>query len=108
MKDPSLATQSFRTTILVGKEKNVTGIELPDDVITALGAGKRPRLHITINGYTFTSTVGSMGGRSMISLSAVHRQAAGVAGADAVEVQVTLAPDPPTVTVPEDLLAALG
>lgn len=103
-----MSSQSFRTTVLAGKEKNVTGIELPADVLTALGGGKRPRLRITLGDYSFVSTVGSMGGKAMISLSAAHRAAAGVAGGDVVVVGVELAPEPPAIAVPDDLKAALA
>jgi hypothetical protein len=103
-----MPAQSFKTTILTGKEKNVTGIEVPADVVASFGAGQRPRLQITVNGYSFASTVGKMGGKFMMSLSATHRAAAGVAGGDAVEVYVDLAPEPPKVTVPDDLSVALA
>jgi hypothetical protein len=101
-----MTAQSFRTTILAGKEKNVTGIELPADILAALGGGKRPRLKITLGDYSFVSSVGGMGGKAMISLSAAHRTAAGLTGGDRVEVRVELAPDPPAIDVPDDRAAA--
>ncbi|HEV3495722.1 MAG TPA: YdeI/OmpD-associated family protein [Actinomycetes bacterium] len=96
----------FRTTI-VQTGKTTTGIEVPDEVMDALGSGKRPAVKVTVNGYSYRSTVASMGGRSMVSLSAEHRAGAGVAGGD--EVEVDLEPDtaPREVTVPDDLAAAL-
>ena len=96
----------FRTTI-VQTGKTTTGIEVPDEVMEALGSGKRPAVRVTVNGYSYRSTVASMGGRSMVSLSAEHRAGAGVAGGD--EVEVDLEPDtaPREVTVPNDLAAAL-
>jgi len=42
--------------------KTATGITVPDGVIEALGAGKRPSVLVTINGATFATTIGSMGG----------------------------------------------
>src|ERR1700730_6791513 len=50
--------------------KTATGIEVPADVLVALGPGKRPRVRVTMNGYEYPSTVGSMGGRSLIPVSA--------------------------------------
>ncbi len=41
----------FRTTIQQSG-KSATGIRVPDDVIAALDAGKRPAVRVTINGYT--------------------------------------------------------
>jgi len=51
----------FHTTILQG-DKTATGIQIPDEVVEALGAGKRPPISVTIKGYTYRSTVAVMGG----------------------------------------------
>jgi hypothetical protein len=96
----------FRTTILQGG-KTATGIEVPDDVMAALASGKRPAVTVTVNGYSYRSTVASLGGKSMIGLSAEHRAGAGVAGGDEVEVDLELDTAPRVVTVPDDLAAAL-
>jgi hypothetical protein len=61
--------------------KTATGIEVPPEVITSLGQGKRPPVRVTIGGYTYRSTVGVMGGKSMLPVSADNRAAAGVAAA---------------------------
>ena len=96
----------FRTTI-VPSGKNTTGIQVPDEVMAALGAGKRPAVTVTVNGYRYRSTVASMGGVAMVSLSAEHRAGAGVAGGDEVEVDLELDTAPREVEVPADLAAAL-
>ena len=96
----------FRTTI-VQSGKNTTGIQVPDEVMEALAAGKRPAVKVTVNGYSYRSTVASMGGAAMISLSAEHRAGAGVAGGDEVEVDLELDTAPREVDVPPDLAAAL-
>jgi hypothetical protein len=96
----------FRTTIQQ-TGKNTTGIQVPEDVVAALGSGKRPAVTVTVNGYRYRSTVASMGGVSMLSLSAEHRAGAGVAGGDEVEVDLELDTAPREVTVPDDLAAAL-
>jgi hypothetical protein len=56
----------------------------------ALGSGRRPAVRVTINGYSYRSTVASLGGKSMVGLSAEHRAGAGVAGGDEVEVDLEL------------------
>lgn len=43
----------FRTTLLQA-EKNATGIQIPPEVVESLGAGKRPPVRVTINGYTIS------------------------------------------------------
>ena len=67
----------FRTTILQSG-KTATGIQVPNEVIAALGAGKRPPVTVTINGYTYRSTVAVMGGAFMVGVNADNRAAAGV------------------------------
>jgi hypothetical protein len=87
--------------------KTATGIELPGDVVAALGGGKRPPVKVTINGYTYPSTVGTMGGLSLIPVSAEVRVRAGVAAGDEVDVDVVADDEPRAVEVPADLAAAL-
>jgi hypothetical protein len=87
--------------------KTATGIEVPPDVVAGLGAGRRPRVFATVNGYRYRSSVGSMGGRFLLPVSAQVRAAAGVAAGDEVDVDLELDAEPRTVTVPPDLAAAL-
>lgn len=87
--------------------KTATGIRVPPEVVDALGAGKRPAVQVTINGYTYRTTVGVMGGAFMLPLSAENRQAAGVAAGDDIDVELELDTAPREVVVPPDLLAAL-
>jgi hypothetical protein len=96
----------FRTTI-VQSGKNTTGIQVPDEVVEALGSGKRPAVKVTVNGYSYRSTVASMGGVFMVSLSAEHRAGAGVGGGEEVEVDLEVDSAPREVTVPPELVAAL-
>ena len=97
----------FRTTILQG-DKTTTGILVPTDVVEALGKGKRPPVRVTVNGYTYRSTVAVMGGRFMVGVSADVRKNAGVAGGDEVEIDMELDTEPREVVVPADLAAALA
>lgn len=97
----------FRTKILQAG-KTATGIEFPTEVVEMLGAGKRPPVRVTINRYTYRSTVAVMGGRYMVGVSAEVRQAAGVADGDVVEVDVELDNAPREVTVPPELRKALA
>jgi len=65
-------------------------------------------VRITINGYTYGSTVAVMGGRFMVSLSAEYREKAKVAGGEEVDVDIALDIAPREVTVPSDFAAALS
>jgi len=94
----------YRTTILQTGKTTTTGIPVPDEVVEALGSGLRPAVKVTVNGYTYRSTVATMGGTPMISLSAEHRTAS---GGDQVEVDRELDTAPREVEIPPDLAAAL-
>ena len=96
----------FRTTVELGG-KTATGIEVPADVVERLGAGKRPAVSVTINGFTYRSTVATMGGRHMLPLSAANRAGANVAAGDEVDVDVELDTAPREVMVPADFADAL-
>ena len=97
---------TYHTTILK-TGKNTTGIPVPEEMIEKLDSGKRPRVRVTIRSYTYRSTVATMDGKFMISLSAKNRQAAGVQGGEAVDVTLALDLEPRTVEIPEDLKTAL-
>jgi hypothetical protein len=84
-----------------------TGIEVPEAAVAALGGGKRPAVTVTINGASFGTTLGSMGGRVMIPLSAERRALTGTAGGDQVDVTIALDAAPKEIVVPDDLTAAL-
>jgi hypothetical protein len=86
---------------------NNTGIEVPADVIEALGAGRKPPVVVTVNGYEYRSTVAVMGGRYLIGFSADRRAATGIQGGDAIVVDLEVDTAPRTVDVPDDLAAAL-
>ena len=96
----------FRTTIRES-DGNATGIEIPAAVIESLGAGKKPPVRLTVNGYAYRSTVATMDGRYMVGFSAAHRAASGLAGGDEVEVEIDLDTEPRTVELPDDFRAAL-
>jgi hypothetical protein len=83
--------------------RTATGIQVPEEVVEALGAGRRPAVKVTVNGYTYRSTVAVMGGAYMISLSAEHR----AAGGEEVDLDLDLDTAPREVSVPADFAAAL-
>jgi hypothetical protein len=97
----------FRATVELGG-KTATGIEVPEDVVAALGSGNRPPVTVTVGGHSYRTTVARMGGRFLVPLSAENRTAASVAAGDQVEVDIELDSGPREVAVPGDLAAALG
>lgn len=96
----------FRTTI-ERAGKTAMGFEVPPEAIEGLGAGKRPPVTVTINGYTYRNTVAVLGGRYMIGVSAEHRGPAKVTGGESVDVDLELDTAPREVSMPPDLAAAL-
>jgi hypothetical protein len=98
---------TFRATILLSG-RTTTGIRVPAEVVADLGSGKKPRVIVTLNGgYSYRSSVASMGGTFMLPISAEHRAAAGLAAGDQVDVALELDTQSREVTVPGDLSAAL-
>ncbi len=95
------------TTTVRQASKTATGIRVPDDVLAGLNAGKAPKVSVTINGYTYRSSIATVNGEPMIGVSEVTRTATGVRGGDTVEVDVELDTAPRAVEVPPDLAAAL-
>ena len=99
MKIRALLQQSGKTAV---------GFSVPEDVVLALGKGKRPPVNVTINGYTYRSTVAPMGGGYMVGVSADNRAAAGVAGGETHDIELTLDTAPREVELPEDFAVALA
>lgn len=83
------------------------GLEMPEEVVDALGGGKRPPVTITLNGHTWKSRVAIMRGRYLIGLSNANRNAAGVTTGDEVEVELELDREPRVIIEPDDFARAL-
>jgi bifunctional DNA-binding transcriptional regulator/antitoxin component of YhaV-PrlF toxin-antitoxin module len=84
---------------------------VPADVIEALGAGKRPKVVVTLSGsapHTYRATIGIMAGDFLLPVSADVRAAAGIAAGDRVDVDIELDDAPREIVVPGDLAAALA
>ena len=106
MTDDPAPRVSYRTTVR-GEATGPTGIEVPPAELTALGSSKKPPVHVTLNGYSYRSTVATVDGRYMIGLSAQHRAASGLKAGDEVDVELVLDTQPRTVELPADFEAAL-
>lgn len=87
---------------------NATAVEVPAEVMAALGPRARPPVAITINGHSWRSRIALMRGRRLIGISAANRAAAGIAEGDLVEVRLKLDDAPREVAEPPDLAAALN
>jgi hypothetical protein len=97
----------FRAKILQSG-KTAAGIEVPAKVVTALGTSKRPPVRATINGFTYRTSVASMGGKFMLGVPPEFREGAKVAAGDTVEIDLELDTQPREVAIPPDLASALA
>lgn len=97
---------TFKTTLLTAG-KTATGIKIPPEIIEKLGAGKKPPVKVTINGFTYRSTVAVMGGDYMVGVSAENREGAKVKGGDKIEVSIELDTEPRKLELPAEFKKAL-
>ena len=96
------AAQKFQCKIDTGERESATFICIPFDVKKIFGKARVP-VKLTINNFTYRTTVCVMGGKYCVPLRKSNREGAGVKAGDIV--QVTVAPDleQRTVKVPADL-----
>ena len=81
-------------------------IELPFDVREEFGKA-RPPIRITINGYTYRSTVSVYGDKYFVPVRKSNQDAAGIKEGDSVAVTILADTDARTVKPPAPLAAAL-
>lgn len=94
-------------TVLLTAGKTATGIKIPPEIIEKLNAGKKPPVKVTINGFTYRSTVAVMGGDFMVGVNAGNREGAKVKGGDKIEVALELDTEPREVELPAEFKKAL-
>jgi hypothetical protein len=103
----SAQSLTFMTTLLLAK-KTATGLRVPDEIVEQLGAGKKPAVKVTINNYTYPSTVAVMDGTFMLPVSADVREKSGIQAGDEVEVALELDLETREVALPADFESALN
>ena len=81
-------------------------IPLTFDPKAVFGKVRAP-VRVTLNGYTYRSTIAAMGGPPCIPLRKSHREAAGLKGGETIMVRVDLDTEKREVTPPADLVKAL-
>ena len=96
----------FRATIqLAGK--TATGIDVPDDIVAALGAGNHPQVRVTLGDNSYQTSVARMGGVFKFPVSAAVREQTGLAAGDEVEVAIEVDDAPRELVIPAALSEAL-
>jgi len=82
-------------------------IRVPPEVLTTLGQRKRAPVKVTINAYTYRTTIAVYAGKSYIGVRRQVREAAGVAAGDQLTVGLEYDAELRTVDLPEGLRVAL-
>jgi hypothetical protein len=96
---------TFKVEVAPGGENFL--VEVPFDVREAFGKA-RPPILITVEGYTFPSTIAVYGGKSFIGIRKSHRAAAGLVPGQTVSITIALDSSERRVTPPDDLARALA
>jgi bacteriocin resistance YdeI/OmpD-like protein/uncharacterized protein DUF1905 len=97
-------TKTFKTTIY--RDGSTCFIPLTFDPKAVFGKLRAP-VKVTVNGYTYRSTIAAMGGPPCIPLRKSNREAAGLEGGETLDVRLDLDTEPRVVKPPADLVKAL-
>jgi hypothetical protein len=100
----SVVTKTFKTT--VARDGPMCFIPLTFDPKAVFGKVRAP-VKVTLNGYTYRSTIAAMGGPPCIPLRRSNREAAGLDGGETLEVRLDLDTDKREVKPPADFMKAL-
>jgi hypothetical protein len=99
-----VAVKTFKAKVF--RDDPMCYIEVPFDPKAVFGKVRAP-VKVTVNGYSYRSTLAAMGGPVCILLRRSHREAAGLEGGEVVSVRLELDNEPRVVTTPADLTRAL-
>jgi hypothetical protein len=99
-----MASKIFKATIVRGD--GTCYIPLTFDPKPVFGKIRAP-VTVTLNGYTFRSTIAAMGGPPCIPLRKSNQEAAKLDGIDTLDVRLDLDSVPRVVKAPADLVKAL-
>ena len=99
-----MSAKRFKGTIV--REEGMCYIPLPFDPKAVFGKVRAP-VKVTLNGYTYRSTIAAMGGPPFIPLRKSNREAAGVDGGETLPITVELDTGERVVKAPVDLVKAL-
>ena len=98
--------QTFETVLEKHENMDATGITIPFDVEQVFGA-KRVPVKVTINGAQHLSTIVRMGGKYVVGVPKVFREAANVKAGDLIKVTLEKDAAARTVEVPKDFADAM-
>jgi len=96
------------TAELLATGGNTAGFQIPEATVGELGGGNRPKVVVTVNGYSFRTSIARMGGSFWLGVSADRRTEAGIKAGDVLDFDVALDTAPREIEVPDDLAVALA
>jgi len=99
-----MVSKSFKVKIV--RDGPMCYIPVSFDPKSVFGKVRAP-VRVTLNGYTYRSTIAAMGGPPCIPLRKSHREAAGLEGGETLEVRLELDTEPREVALPADFAKAL-
>ena len=99
-----MISKTFRAQVV--RDGSMCFIPLSFDPKAVFGKARAP-VKVTLNGYTYRSTIAAMGGPPCVPLRKSNREAAGLEGGETIEVRLELDTGKRVVTAPPDLKRAL-
>ncbi|HYC62269.1 MAG TPA: YdeI/OmpD-associated family protein [Thermoanaerobaculia bacterium] len=99
-----MSSKTFKTTLI--REGNLCAIPLPFDPKEVFGRARVP-VKVTLNGYTYRSTIAIMGGKALLPLRRSNREAAGLEGNETLDVRLDVDTETREIKPPADLAKAL-
>jgi hypothetical protein len=99
-----MASKTFKATIV--RDGSMCYIPLTFDPEPVFGKIRAP-VTVTLNGYTYRSTIAAMGGPPCLPLRKSNHDAAKLEGIDRIDVRLDLDTEPRVVKPPADLVKAL-
>ena len=99
-----MISKTFKTTI--HRDGAICFISVPFDPKPIFGKVRAP-VKVTLNGYTYRSTIAAMGGTVCIPLRRSNREAAGLEGGENLEVKLELDTGKREIRPPPDFAKAL-
>ncbi len=97
---------SKKVRVTIFRDGSMCFVPVPFDPKSVFGKVRAP-VRVSLNGYTYRSTIAAMGGTVCIPLRRSNREAAGLEGGETLEVEIALDTDKRVVTAPRDLVQAL-
>jgi hypothetical protein len=92
--------------VKIVREGSMCYVPVPFDPKAVFGMVRAP-VKVTLNGYTYRSTIASMGGTVCIPLRKSNREAAGLEGGETIDVKIELDSEKREIKPPDDLIKAL-